>query len=127
MCCHRSTGVLPLARWVRGWYKQEFYAPVEFTGYPAVVIPGVTERMDAADAARTQGLIALLAAALDRASAVLEAAENRDLQGVCGADTPCSTFGVSRLTIGGMLKPCTSSHPKTSRDSIAAARRRSTP
>lgn len=58
----------------RAWYKHEIYAPGEFTGYAAVVIPGVTEGIDAADVARTQGQIALLAAALNRASSVLEVA-----------------------------------------------------
>jgi N-acetylated-alpha-linked acidic dipeptidase len=58
----------------RAWYKHEIYAPGEFTGYAAVAIPGVTEGMDAADAARTQTQILLLAAALNRASGVLEEA-----------------------------------------------------
>jgi len=58
----------------RGWYKHQIYAPGEFTGYAAVVIPGVTEGIDAADATRTQTEIAVLAAALNRAAAVLEAA-----------------------------------------------------
>jgi len=58
----------------RAWYKHEIYAPGEFTGYAAVVIPGVTEGIDAGDAARTQTQIGVLAAALNRASAVLEKA-----------------------------------------------------
>lgn len=58
----------------RTWYKHEIYAPGEFTGYAAVVIPGVTEGIDAGDAARTQTQIGVLAAALNRASAVLEKA-----------------------------------------------------
>ncbi len=58
----------------RAWYKHEIYAPGEFTGYAAVVIPGVTEGIDAGDAARTQAQIGVLAAALNRASAVLEMA-----------------------------------------------------
>jgi N-acetylated-alpha-linked acidic dipeptidase len=58
----------------RDWYKHLIYAPGEFTGYAAVVIPGVNEGIDATDAARTQQQIAPLAAALDRASAILEAA-----------------------------------------------------
>jgi N-acetylated-alpha-linked acidic dipeptidase len=58
----------------RGWYKHTIYAPGEFTGYAAVVIPGVTEAIDAADAPRTQSQIAALAAALNRAAAILEAA-----------------------------------------------------
>jgi len=58
----------------RAWYKHQIYAPGEFTGYAAVVIPGVTEGIDAADTVRTQTEIGLLAAALNRAAAVLEAA-----------------------------------------------------
>ncbi len=58
----------------RPWYKHMVFAPGEFTGYAAVVIPGVTEGIDAEDAARTQTQAAQLAAALDRASTVLEAA-----------------------------------------------------
>jgi N-acetylated-alpha-linked acidic dipeptidase len=58
----------------RAWYKHTIYAPGEFTGYAAVVIPGVTEGIDAGDAARTQTQIGRLAAALNRAAAVLEAA-----------------------------------------------------
>ena len=58
----------------RPWFKHEIYAPGEFTGYAAVVIPGVNEGIDANDAARTQAQIAALGAALDRSSTVLEAA-----------------------------------------------------
>ena len=58
----------------RAWYKHEIYAPGEFTGYAAVVIPGVTEGIDAGNVARTQMQIGVLAAALNRASAVLERA-----------------------------------------------------
>ena len=52
------------------------YAPGEFTGYAAVVIPGVNEAIDAADAPRAQAQLALLADALNRAAAILEAAAN---------------------------------------------------
>ncbi len=58
----------------REWYKHTVYAPGEYTGYAAVVIPGVTEGIDAADQARTQGQIGALAEALNRSSAVLEGA-----------------------------------------------------
>ena len=58
----------------RPWYKHSIYAPGEFTGYAAVVIPGVNEALDAADAPRAQAQLAELAAALDRASSVLESA-----------------------------------------------------
>lgn len=56
----------------RPWYKHEIYAPGEFTGYAAVVIPGVTEGLDAGDSGRTKLQIGQLASALNRASVVLE-------------------------------------------------------
>lgn len=56
----------------RDWYKHTIYAPGEFTGYAAVVIPGVNEAIDANDPARGQAQIAALTAALARASTVLE-------------------------------------------------------
>jgi N-acetylated-alpha-linked acidic dipeptidase len=59
----------------RPWYRHTIYAPGEFTGYAAVVLPGVNEAIDAHDAARTQREIGILSAALDRASAMLESAE----------------------------------------------------
>jgi N-acetylated-alpha-linked acidic dipeptidase len=55
----------------RPWYMHSIYAPGEFTGYEAVVIPGVNEGIDAADAARTQAQLGALAQALDRAAAAL--------------------------------------------------------
>ena len=58
----------------RPWYRHTIYAPGEFTGYAAVVIPGVTEGIDANDSTRTQAQIGLLTAALNRAAQVLEAA-----------------------------------------------------
>ena len=58
----------------RSWFKHTVYAPGEFTGYAAVTIPGVTEGIDANDAARTQAQIASLAAALNRSAAILEGA-----------------------------------------------------
>jgi N-acetylated-alpha-linked acidic dipeptidase len=58
----------------RGWYKHTIYAPGEFTGYAAVVIPGVNEGIDAKDAARTQAQITALTTALNNAAAVLEQA-----------------------------------------------------
>jgi len=58
----------------RTWYKHTIYAPGEFTGYAAVVIPGVNEGIDAPDAARTQAQLANLTAALNRAATILETA-----------------------------------------------------
>jgi N-acetylated-alpha-linked acidic dipeptidase len=58
----------------RPWYKHLIYDPGEFTGYAAVVIPGVNEAIDAPDEARAQAQLAILAAALNRSAAILEAA-----------------------------------------------------
>ncbi len=58
----------------RPWYKHLIYAPGEYTGYAAVVIPGVNEAIDASDAARAQAQLGLLAAALNRSAAILESA-----------------------------------------------------
>lgn len=56
----------------RPWYKHTIYAPGEYTGYAAVVIPGVSEGIEADDATRTQGQLDALAAALNRSAAILE-------------------------------------------------------
>jgi len=58
----------------RPWYRHSIYAPGEFTGYAAVVIPGVNEGIDAADAARAQAQLGALAQALDRAASALDKA-----------------------------------------------------
>ena len=58
----------------RPWYRHTIYAPGEFTGYAAVVIPGVNEGIDAVDAPRTQEQIAALTSALNHASSILEGA-----------------------------------------------------
>ena len=58
----------------RPWYRHSIYDPGEYTGYAAVVIPGVTEGIDAKDARRTQAQIVALTAALNRAATILETA-----------------------------------------------------
>ena len=58
----------------RPWYQHAIYAPGEYTGYAAVVIPGVNEALDKRDAERTKQQIAALAAALSRAAKVLSSA-----------------------------------------------------
>jgi N-acetylated-alpha-linked acidic dipeptidase len=58
----------------RSWYKHLIYAPGEFTGYAAVVIPGVNEAIDGADAVRAQAQLAILATALNRSAEILEEA-----------------------------------------------------
>jgi N-acetylated-alpha-linked acidic dipeptidase len=63
--------LLPAGLPRRPWYKHSIYAPGEFTGYEAVVIPGVNEAIDASDTPRAQAQLAALAQALSRAAATL--------------------------------------------------------
>ena len=56
----------------RPWYHHAVYAPGLYTGYAAVVIPGVNEAIDRGDRAGTQQQIEALADALKRAAGVLE-------------------------------------------------------
>lgn len=58
----------------RPWYKHTIYAPGEYTGYAAVVIPGVNEAIDAKDGRRAAQQLTVLTQALDKASQVLEGA-----------------------------------------------------
>ena len=55
----------------RPWFKHTVYAPGEYTGYAAVVIPGVNEAIDAKDTARAADQLEVLTHALDRATATL--------------------------------------------------------
>jgi len=56
----------------REWYHHAIYAPGEYTGYAAVVIPGVNEALDQHDLGRSQQQIEAVAEALNRATKVLE-------------------------------------------------------
>jgi N-acetylated-alpha-linked acidic dipeptidase len=56
----------------RPWYRHAIYAPGEYTGYAAVVIPGVNEALDKGDSDRARQQLAVLAAALERAAKALE-------------------------------------------------------
>jgi N-acetylated-alpha-linked acidic dipeptidase len=56
----------------RPWYRHAIYAPGEYTGYAAVVIPGVNEALDKGDAARVRDELTALSLALDRAAKTLE-------------------------------------------------------
>ena len=58
----------------RPWFRHTVYAPGEYTGYAAVVIPGVNEAIDARNQDRAQKELDALTAALDRASDDLKAA-----------------------------------------------------
>jgi N-acetylated-alpha-linked acidic dipeptidase len=65
----------------RPWFKHAIYAPGEYTGYAAVVIPGVNEAIDAQDPVRAKAQEMLLIEALNRAAAVLEKASQDAGQG----------------------------------------------
>jgi len=56
----------------RPFFRHVIYAPGEYTGYAAVVIPGVNEALDKGDSDRTRQQLSSLAAALDRAAKTLE-------------------------------------------------------
>jgi N-acetylated-alpha-linked acidic dipeptidase len=56
----------------RPWFRHAIYAPGEYTGYAAVVIPGVNEALDKSDAERTRRQLAALTAALERAAKALD-------------------------------------------------------
>ena len=56
----------------RPWFRHAIFAPGLYTGYAAVVIPGVNEAIDRGDSRRTAQQIAALAAALNRAALLLE-------------------------------------------------------
>ena len=58
----------------RPWYKHTIYAPGEYTGYAAVVIPGVNEAIEAKDSVRAAAQLGVLTQALDRAAQTLESA-----------------------------------------------------
>lgn len=56
----------------RPWYRHSIYAPGEYTGYAAVVIPGVNEALDKGDSELVRQQLSLLTAALERAAKTLE-------------------------------------------------------
>ncbi len=56
----------------RPWFRHSIYAPGQYTGYAAVVIPGVSEAIDRGDLHSTEQQIAALAAALSRSVQVLQ-------------------------------------------------------
>jgi N-acetylated-alpha-linked acidic dipeptidase len=58
----------------RPWYKHTIYAPGEYTGYAAVVIPGVNEAIEAKDAQRASAQLGVLTQCLERAAQTLESA-----------------------------------------------------
>jgi N-acetylated-alpha-linked acidic dipeptidase len=59
----------------RPWYRHTIYAPGEYTGYAAVVIPGVNEAIDARNSSLAAEQLQVLTEALNRAAGVLEKAQ----------------------------------------------------
>jgi N-acetylated-alpha-linked acidic dipeptidase len=58
----------------RPWFRHTIFAPGEYTGYAAVVIPGVNEAIDSKDQQRAAQQLTVLTQALTRAAQTLEAA-----------------------------------------------------
>jgi N-acetylated-alpha-linked acidic dipeptidase len=56
----------------RPWFRHAIYAPGQYTGYAAVVIPGVNEAIDAKNATLAGEQLQVLTDALNRAAATLE-------------------------------------------------------
>jgi N-acetylated-alpha-linked acidic dipeptidase len=58
----------------RTWFRHTIYAPGEYTGYAAVVIPGVNEAIDQKNPTLAAQQLAVLTQALDRAAQTLDSA-----------------------------------------------------
>ncbi|MFZ1087110.1 MAG: M28 family metallopeptidase [Terracidiphilus sp.] len=58
----------------RPWFRHTIYAPGAYTGYSAVVLPGVNEAIDARDARLAAQQLTVLTQALDRAARTLASA-----------------------------------------------------
>jgi N-acetylated-alpha-linked acidic dipeptidase len=58
----------------RPWFRHTIFAPGEYTGYAAVVIPGVNEAIDSKDQQRAAQQLTVLTQALTRAAQTLEEA-----------------------------------------------------
>jgi len=56
----------------RPWYRHAIFAPGEYTGYAAVVIPGVNEALDKGDGESARQQLAAVAEALERAAKTLD-------------------------------------------------------
>jgi N-acetylated-alpha-linked acidic dipeptidase len=72
----------------RPWYKHLVFAPGEYTGYAAVVLPGVTEAVEDGDGARAQEQLDLLTAALKRATDTLDSAVQKAMQAAAAPRAP---------------------------------------
>jgi N-acetylated-alpha-linked acidic dipeptidase len=58
----------------RPFFRHAIFAPGEYTGYAAVVIPGVNEAIDQKDTARLRDQLKAATGAVERAAQVLESA-----------------------------------------------------
>jgi N-acetylated-alpha-linked acidic dipeptidase len=58
----------------RPWYRHAIFAPGEYTGYSALVLPGVNEAVDKGDLARTEEQLQQVIAAIERVVATLQSA-----------------------------------------------------
>jgi N-acetylated-alpha-linked acidic dipeptidase len=58
----------------RPWYKHTIYAPGEYTGYAAVVIPGVNEALEAKNSSLAAQQLLILTQSLNQAAQTLEGA-----------------------------------------------------
>jgi N-acetylated-alpha-linked acidic dipeptidase len=59
----------------RPWYKHIIYAPGEYTGYAAVVIPGVNEALEAKNAGLAAQQLTVITQALNHAAQTLESGQ----------------------------------------------------
>ena len=59
----------------RPWYRHIIYAPGEFTGYAAVVIPGVNEAIDAKDQHRAASELVVLTKGIENAAHILQSVQ----------------------------------------------------
>ncbi len=59
----------------RFWYKNQIYAPGEYTGYAANPLPGITDAIDRSDWSEAQAQAAHVAAAIEREQALLKSIE----------------------------------------------------
>ncbi len=59
----------------RPWYRHAIYAPGEYTGYSAVVIPGVNEAIDARNPTLAAAQLVVLTEALERAASTLDSVQ----------------------------------------------------
>lgn len=60
----------------RPWFRHAIYAPGEYTGYEAAVLPGISEALDRHDASLLSAQIHATAAAINRAAGILESAHS---------------------------------------------------